>query len=459
VNLVVYFLFFGALFWLGLYIAQREWKNPILKLLSLSLIFSSVFSAVSILLEYPPFQKSVYVIYIREVFVCITVLLLSGSLLFHRPEEIRKESNWIKIWSYTIVPLFFIVSIGLLWLIGVKSYTLFSQVLVLFCAGYLFITVCVSFRRLVGKSTIWKKLSYVVFVLIYLVGLIFPIMQPERFVILLFVLKSISLFSIGIIIYGGIIVEQREKWIPDFVRSLDYTMLLTFVFSGQIVLMIFLISSFHLATSLLLLLSISISIFVQVYFRHIQAAFDYIAFSTFPKLREERAYLRTTEEIKLFVDEEVANADMNEEELAKMTRRALSHFGDLKKLATNPLTQINLIDIRLEQKGLSKDVLNRANELKSILLECMEQIKPQQEKGFGTTDEWRFYNSLYFPYVIGIKPYSKKYFNDQLSEEEQLALEWFRVNVPERTFYNWSRIGAQLVATKMMEKSAKLQGQ
>jgi hypothetical protein len=450
----IHYLYFGILFWLGLYIAQRDWKNSIFKLLSLSLITAAISTAVEIVLFYLPIQLDLYLIYIRDIFWYISVLLLSASLLFHQTRLERKEWGFIKIWSYTVLPLFVVICIGFIWLMKWQAYTLFSQVLSTFCISYFVINTCVAFRLFVRKATtILKKLVLFFALLVFSVSLIMRIIQPEQSFIIFLTPYILSMLVIVLVLYMGVIVDRGEVWVPDLVRSLDYSILLTLVFSGQVALVVALVSTFQLTAALLMLLSISISIATQVFFRYIQAAFDYIAFFTFPKLRMERTRLRTNEEIALIVDGGAEPEKVEEDELVKMTRRALSHFGDLKKLSSNPLTNLKLIDDRLQQRGQSKDLLDRANELKSILLECIEQIKPQQDKGFGVTDEWRFYNSLYFPYVVGIKPYSKKYFNDQLSEEEQQALEWFRVCVPERTFYNWSQTGAQLIAAKIRERS------
>ncbi|MDF2964386.1 MAG: hypothetical protein K0S39_6121, partial [Paenibacillus sp.] len=81
-------------------------------------------------------------------------------------------------------------------------------------------------------------------------------------------------------------------------------------------------------------------------------------------------------------------------------------------------------------------------------------LKPRQNERFGTTDEWRYYNALYFPYIAGIKPYSRRYSDEQLDETSQEALEWFRTNVPDRTFYNWQKAGARLIALSLKEKNA-----
>jgi len=146
---------------------------------------------------------------------------------------------------------------------------------------------------------------------------------------------------------------------------------------------------------------------------------------------------------------------MSDDELFRFTRRALTHYGDLQRLAANPLTRLKWIDERLKERGASDDVLERANELKSVLLECILQLKPRGDESFGTSDEWRYYNVLYFPYVVGIKPYSLRYSPGRLDTASHAALAWFREHVPERTYYNWQNAGAKIIAVCLKHKGQR----
>ncbi|WP_028776575.1 hypothetical protein [Shimazuella kribbensis] len=451
----MYYIFsvlcFGLLLWFGLYIIQRDIKNPLFVLIGLSLITSSVRLAVEIINFNT--TENLYLMRFQDLCWYFSIILLSGGILHYQTDGDSKRIMFIKVWRFVLVPLFTISGTVFLLLGNEKWVDVYARILLLVCILCFLITVSLLLPVIRKKTvTLIKKLSFLVFLFLYIGCLIISVISFGLYAIALSLIQSLSLFSIGVFLYASIVREQGEVWLPDFIRSFDYTILLTFLFSGQVALVIAIASDFHLTTILLLLNSIAISIIVQVFFGQIQAGFDYIAFSAFPKLRVERSRLRTTEEITLAINEEAEPEQMDEEQLVKMTRRALSHFGDLKRLSSNPLTQLKIIDHRLQEKGMSTDMLDRANELKSILLECIEQIKPQQDKSFGATDEWRFYNAVYFPYVVGIKPYSKRYFNSQLSEEEQKALEWFRTCVPERTFYNWSQTAAQLVATHLKSK-------
>ncbi len=83
--------------------------------------------------------------------------------------------------------------------------------------------------------------------------------------------------------------------------------------------------------------------------------------------------------------------------------------------------------------------------------ESIQRLKPHSQGDFGTSDEWRYYNVLYFPYVVGLKPYSRRAEHVGLSPSEQQALEWSRTYVPERTYYNWQNAAACLVAQDLRE--------
>ncbi|GKU77685.1 hypothetical protein L3i20_v220820 [Paenibacillus sp. L3-i20] len=161
------------------------------------------------------------------------------------------------------------------------------------------------------------------------------------------------------------------------------------------------------------------------------------------------------EDVLLRVDDQAELEEMDEvdeEEINRHTRRAPSQFGDLQRLTASPLTQLKLIDCRLRERGANDEIVECVIQLKTILLESIEHLKPKQEEAFATTDEWRFYNALYFPYIIGIKPYGLRYSASRLDSSSLEAYQWFRTYVPERTYYNWQNAGAKLVALMLKEK-------
>lgn len=145
---------------------------------------------------------------------------------------------------------------------------------------------------------------------------------------------------------------------------------------------------------------------------------------------------------------------LNEAEFVRHVRRALSNYGDLGKLVTSPLTELPLIDTRLAERGAEDTPVERARELKAVLLESIERLKPADGE-FGTSEEWRHYNALYFYYVGGIRPYSVRTKRTDLDPISRRALSWFADQVPERTLHNWQSAAAKLVATDLGSSIAR----
>lgn len=215
----------------------------------------------------------------------------------------------------------------------------------------------------------------------------------------------------------------RAHLVRSFISSLYY--------SGALVIITSLFSN---STTLLVLL-ITFAILTQTFSSVIQSALDAL---TLPRgLNNERRILRQTADALPLLSA-LEPDSVNEEQFTRLTRRALSHLGDLPKLATNPLVNLSSIE--------GTNPLDRAHALKSLLIKSIEKLKPQSSSSFGATDEWRYYNSLYFPYVAGLKLYSQRADHKTLDETSRAALDWFQTSVPERTLHNWQNTAAKLIA-------------
>jgi hypothetical protein len=447
---LILFFFYSLLLWLGIYIIQRDIKNTSLLLIGLSLFFSAIYYGGEILSNYS-MQSNIILIATRDICFYLSLLLLLGAILSHLPISSTKQSLLMKIWGYLLSPLLFIASLNLFFL-QKQTYFVYYRILLALALSTLLIFLIITFTTLLKKWNQRLQKTLLLFGLsIYLGTLVVMLFDFDAD--FLFMLNSVGFVGIAFTLFTVEIAEQGERWFLDFIYSFDYTFLTTTVITGQVILAIWIGSSFSFETIFLVLLSILISILTQASFRHIQTGFEYFVFIAFPQIRQERSRLRTTESVKLVINEKACPEQMDEEQLYRLTRRAFSNFGDLQRLSANPLTQLKIIDQRLKSKEKSKDVLERANELKSLLLECVQQLKPKGNESFGTTDEWRYYNSLYFPYIVGIKPYRLRYSDHQLSEEAKAALEWFRTCVPERTFYNWTNAAARLVSVHLIDQS------
>src|SRR5690606_3631744 len=106
--------------------------------------------------------------------------------------------------------------------------------------------------------------------------------------------------------------------------------------------------------------------------------------------------------------------------------------------------------------SISDNHLERAHLLKALLVESILRLKPYSDKDFDSSDDWRYYNSLYFPYVVGLKPYSVRFDTEALDESSRMALDWFQTQVPERTLHNWQTTAAKLVAQHLRELQERM---
>lgn len=60
--------------------------------------------------------------------------------------------------------------------------------------------------------------------------------------------------------------------------------------------------------------------------------------------------------------------------------------------------------------------------------------------------------ALFFPYVTGLRPYSRAQEKD-LADYEKDAIKWFQSFVPERTLHNWQNTAARLIANDLWERN------
>ena len=262
------------------------------------------------------------------------------------------------------------------------------------------------------------------------------------------------LLPAGLLIARADALDQGEALLPHIFRAFDYSCFMVLMFGGQVALVIMLVTGPTFPMLLLLLAVIATAIFIQVFSGLIVACLDQIAFATFPQLLRARAELHTVADALPRINQELDLEVLDEAEFTRLTRRALSHFGDLARLAANPLTHLPQVQARLQARGAKDDALERATELKTLLTESVGRLKPRDKGDFGTSDEWRYYNALYFPYIVGLKPYSRRSQHVPADPVVREALSWFRSQVPERTLYNWQGAATKLVAQDLRGQDA-----
>lgn len=260
-------------------------------------------------------------------------------------------------------------------------------------------------------------------------------------------LIGLDLFILGVVIAALDALDAGEALIPDMIRSILSAELMGWLFGGLVVLTM---NAIGVSPELLTLTfaGIGLAIALSVFSGALQTAVDRVALA-YPAQRQERAELRAAAAAIPRQQPAFDLAALDDAEFARLTRRALSSLNDLPRLAASPLIGLSQIDTRLTVRGASSETLERTNELKRLLIDCIARLKPERGD-FGTTGEWRHYNALYFPYVVGLRPYSQNA-HDDLDSTAREALEWLRAQVPERTLHNWQTAAARLVAQHLRE--------
>jgi len=250
--------------------------------------------------------------------------------------------------------------------------------------------------------------------------------------------------------------DEGQALRADMLRSFAGSMTVAVLFGGQA--LVGLAVTRHEPTAqtvltVLLFSTLGIAIAVQVLADPLAGALDRLAFSKSPTLRADRAALRHTG-TALPLRSVDPLVDVDDDTFARLTRRALGHYGDLTKLVASPLTALPVIDERLAARGAPDQPLERANELKAVLADAIGRLKPRNAGDFGTTEQWRYYNSLYFPYVVGVRAYAQNATASGLDPTARQAWQWLVTEVPQRSLHNWQNAAARLIAADLRGRVA-----
>jgi hypothetical protein len=241
--------------------------------------------------------------------------------------------------------------------------------------------------------------------------------------------------------------DEGQALRADMLRSFVATGVVVVLFGGQALIGIALTGE-QTALTVLLFTSVAIAIAINVLADPLAGLLDRLAFSRSPGLRADRATLRRTE-AALPLRSASPLEGVDDETFARLTRRALGHYGDLSKLVASPLTALPIIDERLAARGAPDQPLERANELKALLADRIARLKPRDGGDFGTTEQWRHYNALYFPYVVGVRAYAQNATASGLDPVARQAWQWFVTEVPQRSLHNWQNAAARLIASDL----------
>ncbi|HEV7360021.1 MAG TPA: hypothetical protein VGN92_02895 [Mycobacterium sp.] len=262
---------------------------------------------------------------------------------------------------------------------------------------------------------------------------------------------SFDVLSLGLAVALWDAFDEGQALRADMLRSFAGSVVVAALFGGQVLIGLTLTRTEPVAQTALTVLLFSIlaiALAVQVLADPLAGVLDRLAFSKSPVLQAERAALRHTG-AALPLRSVDPLGDVDDETFARLTRRALGHYGDLTKLVASPLTALPVIDERLAARGAPDHPVERANELKAVLADGIGRLKPRDGGDFGTTEQWRYYNSLYFPYVVGVRAYAQNATASGLDPTARQAWQWLVTEVPQRSLHNWQNAAARLIAADL----------
>jgi hypothetical protein len=448
--------FYTFTLWLGVYLIARDLNSARLRWAGLGLVAYGLAIGLDLLALQAGGTTKDVLLRLHWTAMLFPPVFWTGAVLGLIPEEDKRKHRLNKIWQRVLIP--FALIAGLFFVFGwgvwadespeLTGYLIFGVVSLLPLIALLFLL-----PNLRKSESTRRAFGLVIIATIFFAlgaGMVFlgSNLIPHTWVVL-GIGMDIVLLGLAVVYFDAF--EQGEALGNDFIRSLAISTLILLVFGGQVIFVISISTGPTLAMLALLLAILAAAILVAGFAGEIQRLLDNLVFARLPRLRAERRELFGMARALPKATQDPDPAEMNDESFYKATRRALSHFNTLPKLAVNPLTALPEVTRQLQSRGAPDNTLERAQELRILLADSIERLKPDPDETFGTTDAWRYYNALYFPYVAGLRPYSRRADHDRSDPVIRAALDWFQVQVPERTLYHWQTEGAQLIAQDLRE--------
>ena len=453
---------YGFALWLGLYLLARDFQNVNLRFASFGLISYALVLAGDALRAHAP-DDTTYDILTRLTLPAILFPALFWFLSLTRlfVEDERPLARRLYQSSYPLL-----IGCAVLYIVSATTKTFFDFDNGETGLGYwLYLILLVPLLSMAVGLLVkrWQSAEMRQPIGLMLLATLFfglgigIILMPLEIVAREWLILAISL---DLLVFGYAVAvldafEQGETLQRHFVRAFDISLVTTVVFGGQVALVMSFGTGATFGMVALLFGTITAAIAMQMFYAPFARVMDNLAFGESAVLTAERELLRTEAEVLAKLDNSLDISKISDDEFVRLTRRALRDFGNLPRLATNPLTRLPLILERLRERDIPANTLERAAELKEILTQSIDSLKPRDQGDFGISDEWRHYNALYYPYVVGLRPYSRRADHDFLADEEKDVLDWFMAQVPERTMYNWQKAAAELIAQNLRERTAR----
>jgi MFS family permease len=435
---------FGLSWWLGLYLLARDPRKPVLVLAAIGLTSFAVVVA----LDAVRLTSGPYAAVLSQIEIYLVVL--PGVAWFAVLLELtRPGDNWRgRAGEIIAVVVVFGLALGGAVLAGGVNSPLRLGHWLMFAVISL-ATLGAMARAVTGARRPGSVTGVVVVAtLFFALGnaiLVIPLGLVPSWLALASTGFDVLLLGVAVALWDAF--DEGQALRADMLRSFVGSVVVAVLFGGQ-ALVGMAVTDEHTALTVLLFTSLAIAIGINVLADPLAGLLDRLAFSHSPALRADRAALRRTEAaLPLRSNNPLAGVD--EDTFVRLTRRALGHYGDLSKLVASPLTALPAIDERLVRRGVPDQPLERANELKALLADRIAALKPRDAGDFGTTEQWRHYNSLYFPYVVGVRAYAQNATAAGLDPVARQAWQWLVTEVPQRSLHNWQNAAARVIAADL----------
>ncbi|MEO8606939.1 MAG: hypothetical protein ABI690_03610 [Chloroflexota bacterium] len=440
-SLLLNISIFSFSLWLGFYLLSRDPRKPRLRYTGLGLIaygleiagFSVVFNSEFFVADF-----------IKLIFLPGISHLIPAVLWFSASADFLPDNHPLRP-RLGILVVILVVSVGL-----VARFIDGPAYLIVVMTVFPLWFVWQAYRAARSKRTLGALMVVTIFFGLSNSLLIFPANLILQGWILLAI--EIDLVLLGLLIAVLDAFDEGETLLPDMLYSFTISAVMAVLFGGQVALAMVFAGGVTPPLLILLYGLVTAAIATQIFYSGIQSLIDRLVFARLTRIRLARADLRAAASSLPRLNESLDFADMDAAEFARLTRRALSHFGDLSRLSSSPLTRLPIINHRLAARGAPDNTLERAAELKLLLTEGIARLKPRDKGQSGTSDEWRYYNALYYPYVLGLKIYTLNGQQETLDSAAKTTLDWFQLFVPERTLHNWQNAAARLIAQDLREQ-------
>jgi hypothetical protein len=437
-------LVFSLSWWLGLYLVARDPRKPVLVLAAVGLLSFALVVA----LDAVRLTSSSHADLLGEVEVYLAVVpgIAWCAVLFELSR--RQDTDQSRAGELVFVGVVAVLAFGGAAMAGGVTGPMRPGHWVMFAviSGSTLAAMVVAVRRQSRPRRV-RRVA-VVATLFFALGneiLVIPLGLVPSWLALAGTGGDLVLLGIAVALWDAF--DEGQALRADMFRSFIATGVVTVLFGGQALVGVA-VTSDQTALTVLLFTSVAIAITINVLADPLAGMLDRLAFSRSPALRADRATLRRTEAALPLRSANPLDG-VDDDTFVRLTRRALGHYGDLSKLVASPLTALPTIDERLARRGAPDQPLERANELKALLADRIAALKPRDGGDFGTTEQWRHYNALYFPYVAGVRAYAQNATAAGLDPVARKAWQWFVTEVPQRSLHNWQNAAARVIAADL----------